>query len=75
MTQLDRVKEYMKGREKSHISEIATDLSMPSNSVRGILNHAVRLNLHFDRLGGGYYKLKADQKVETYVADDEKRLA
>lgn len=58
MKQIEKVKEFMKDKEKLHIKEIAEGTGINNNSVRAILNSSVKKGIDFERLGEGYYKTK-----------------
>jgi hypothetical protein len=63
MKQIDLIKDFMNGKEKQHIKDIAVGLNMNQNSVRSNLNKSIKSNLYFNRLGGGYYELKKEGGV------------
>jgi len=56
--QLEKVKEFMKGKEKVHYNEVSEGTGINKNSVRAIFNISVKFDKDFIRLGDGYYKLK-----------------
>jgi len=41
-----------------HLKELYEGTEVNKNSIRAILNISVAKGEHFERLGGGYYKLK-----------------
>ena len=61
MSQLEKIKEFMSGKEKVSIGEIEEGTGILNNSVRGTLNISVKKGEHFQRLGEGYYKLLEDK--------------
>lgn len=57
-TNLQKIIDLLKHKEKAHISEIANETGINKNSVMGCLNMSVINGEHFNRLGKGYYCLK-----------------
>jgi len=62
MKNIEKILEYMKGKEKAHLSAIWCDLGLNKNSVMGLINKNISENKLFVRLGDGYYKLKEGTK-------------
>jgi len=59
-TQLDKIKEFMKGKEKVTIKEISEGTGIIKNSVMGCLNSSIKFNKNFVRLEKATYKLKEE---------------
>ena len=57
-TNLTKIMNFMKGKEKVHIKEISEGSLVLKNSVMGTLNKYTLEGKYFERLGDGYYKLK-----------------
>lgn len=60
MTQLDKIKDFMKGKNKCTISEISNGTGILKNSVMGCLNGNISKSMNFERIEKGVYKLKND---------------
>lgn len=54
---LEKVKEFMKGKDVLSTEEIAAGTGVNKNSVGGLLNANVKLNKHFVRISRGKFKL------------------
>ena len=58
MTQIEKIKKFMQGKEKVHVKDIVLSLNINLNSVRGVVNASIIKDINFIRLGNGFYKLK-----------------
>jgi hypothetical protein len=67
MTQKDKIVAFMEGKDKVHLRDICALEGLKAPSVRGIINHDVKLGITFERLGKGFYKLQASQAAQTDV--------
>ena len=68
---LTKIMDFMKGKDKVHISEISDNTGILKNSVMGCLNKYVLLGKCFTRLGNGYYKLKGEE--DAHGSSKQKR--
>lgn len=56
-TQLERIKEFMVGKESVKVADVVNNLQINENSVRGLFNICVKKNIEFKRVGKGEYSL------------------